>query len=141
MENQRLKQAIAKAAKSLYQTLPVLVGAILLVSLANALIPKTFYSTMFRNNLFLDPFIGSAIGSILAGSPITSYIIGGELLKQGISLIAVTAFLVAWVSVGMVQLPAESIMLGKKFAIIRNITAFLFSIIVAIITVVIVEIL
>ncbi len=137
----KLKEALIKSAKSLYQTLPILIGAILLVSLANALIPKTFYSTMFRNNLFLDPFIGSAIGSILAGSPITSYIIGGELLKQGISLVAVTAFLVAWVTVGMVQLPAESVMLGKKFAVVRNITAFLFSIIVAIITTIIVEVL
>ena len=137
----KLKEAVIKAAKSLYQTLPILTGVILLVSLANALIPKTFYSTMFRNNLFLDPFIGSAIGSILAGSPITSYIIGGELLKQGISLVAVTAFLVAWVTVGMVQLPAESVMLGKKFAVVRNITAFLFSIIVAIITTIIVEVL
>ena len=137
----KLKEALIKSAKSLYQTLPILTGVILLVSLANALIPKTFYSTMFRNNLFLDPFIGSAIGSILAGSPITSYIIGGELLKQGISLVAVTAFLVAWVTVGMVQLPAESVMLGKKFAVVRNITAFLFSIIVAIITTIIVEVL
>jgi len=137
----KLKEALIKSAKSLYQTLPILIGAILLVSLANALIPKTVYSTMFRNNLFLDPFIGSAIGSILAGSPITSYIIGGELLKQGISLVAVTAFLVAWVTVGMVQLPAESVMLGKKFAVVRNITAFLFSIIVAIITTIIVEVL
>ena len=137
----KLKEALIKSAKSLYQTLPILIGAILLVSLANALIPKTFYSTVFRNNIFLDPFIGSAIGSILAGSPITSYIIGGELLKQGISLVAVTAFLVAWVTVGMVQLPAESVMLGKKFAVVRNITAFLFSIIVAIITTIIVEVL
>ena len=137
----KLKEAVIKAAKSLYQTLPILIGVLLLVSLANALIPKTFYSTVFRNNIFLDPFIGSAIGSILAGNPITSYIIGGELLKQGISLVAVTAFLVAWVTVGMVQLPAESVMLGKKFAVVRNITAFLFSIIVAIITTVIVGVL
>ena len=134
----KLKDAIIKSSKSLWQTLPMLIGMILLVSLANTLIPKTFYSTVFRNNIFLDPFIGGFVGSILAGSPVTSYIIGGELLNQGISLVAVTAFLVAWVTVGMVQLPAESIMLGKKFAIVRNITAFLFSIIVAIITIIIV---
>ena len=137
----KLKDAIIKSSKSLWQTLPMLIGMILLVSLANTLIPKTFYSTVFRNNIFLDPFIGGFVGSILAGSPVTSYIIGGELLKQGISLVAVTAFLVAWVTVGMVQMPAESIMLGKKFAIVRNITAFLFSIIVAILTTIIVGVL
>ena len=134
----KLKDALIKSVKSLWQTLPMLIGMILLISLANVLIPKTFYLTVFRDNIFLDPFVGSFIGSILAGSPVTSYIVGGELLKQGISLVAVTAFLVAWVTVGMVQMPAESIMLGKKFAIVRNITAFLFSIIVAIITIIIV---
>ena len=59
------------------------------------------------------------------------------MLKQGISLLAVTAFLVAWVTVGLVQLPAEAMLLGKKFAIIRNITSFVFAIIVAVITVMI----
>jgi uncharacterized membrane protein YraQ (UPF0718 family) len=138
MNNEKLKQAVIKAAKGLYKALPVLLGVILLVSLANALIPKTAYTALFRNDLFLDPLIGSALGSILAGNPVTSYILGGEMLEQGVSLLAVTAFLVAWVTVGIVQLPAESILLGKKFAIVRNITAFVFAIIVAIITILII---
>ena len=135
MNREKLREAVKKAGRALYKSLPVLLGVVMLVSLANALIPKTFYSALFSRNVLLDSFIGSAIGSILAGNPVTSYILGGELLKQGISLIAVTAFLVAWVSVGIVQLPAESILLGKRFAVARNITAFIFSIIVAIITV------
>lgn len=134
MNHQKVRQAVTKSAKGLYKALPVLLGAILLVSLANTLIPKTAYSSLFRGDLFLDSFIGGALGSILAGNPVTSYIIGGELLKQGISLLAVTAFLVAWVTVGLVQLPAESILLGKRFAIVRNLTAFVFAIIAAIIT-------
>jgi len=69
-----------------------------------------------------------------------SYIFAGELLKQGISLIAVTAFIVSWVTVGVIQIPAESAMLGKKFTLIRNISAFIFAIIVAIITVLILNI-
>ena len=82
-------------------------------------------------------FIGSFIGSISAGNPITSYIFGGELLSQGISLLAVTAFIVAWVTVGFIQLPAESIILGRKFAILRNLSAFVLAIVVAVITVLI----
>ena len=127
-------QAVFKAAKAIWRSFPILLGAMLLVSLANTLIPKEAYSYLFFKNALLDSFIGSAVGSIMAGTPITSYIIGGELLAQGISITAVTAFLVAWVTVGIVQLPAESILLGKKFAITRNITAFVFSVLVAIIT-------
>lgn len=48
----------------------------------------------------------------------------GELLEQGAGLVAVTAFLVAWVTVGLIQLSVESILLGKKFAVSRNIFQF-----------------
>ena len=133
----RLKRAIISSAKSMYKAMPILIGALLLVSLANALIPKEWYSAVFSGNLIIDPLIGSALGSILAGNPITSYILGGELLAQGVSLIAVTAFIVAWVTVGVVQLPVESLMLGKRFAITRNISAFFFAVIVAVMTVLI----
>lgn len=128
-----LNQSAIKAGKGLFKALPIILGTILLVSLTS-LIPKLFYKTIFSNNIS-DTFIGSLIGSISAGNPITSYILGGEFLKQGVSLIAVTAFIVAWVTVGLIQLPAESIMLGKKFAITRNILSFIFSIIIAIIAI------
>ena len=131
----KIRNAVIKAAEGLFKMLPLLIGIILLISLAKAIIPETAYASLFRNNALLNPLIGSAVGSILAGSPITSYILGGELLEQGVSLLAVTAFLVAWVTVGIVQIPAESIMLGKRFAIIRNIVGFVFAIIVAVVTV------
>jgi len=132
-----LKESALKAGKSIWNSLPVLAGIILLISLANTVIPKSSYSVLFNKFPLLDSIIGSIIGSILAGNPINSYIIGGELLNQGVSLIAVTSFIVAWVSVGIIQLPAESMLLGKKFAIIRNIVSFILSIIVAFVTVII----
>ena len=110
---ERAKQSVKKAGRALFRALPILLGTMLIISLA-LLIPKSFYVTIFRGNLLVDSIVGAIIGSVSAGNPITSYIIGGELLKQGISLLAVTAFLVAWVTVGMIQLPAEIMMLGKK---------------------------
>jgi uncharacterized membrane protein YraQ (UPF0718 family) len=65
-----------------------------------------------------------------------SYIIGGELLKDGVSLFAVTAFIVTWVTVGLLQLPAEAAILGRQFAIFRNILSFILAILVSIVTVV-----
>lgn len=57
----------------------------------------------------------------------------GEVLKQGVSLFAVTAFLVARVTVGLVQLFAEAGILGKRFAITRNLLSLLLSVFVAVI--------
>ncbi len=125
--------AIKKSAMSLWRSLPTIIGVIMLVGLVNALIPRKIYSLAFTGNSILDPLIGSGLGSILAGNPITSYIIAGELFKQGISIIAVTGFIVAWVTVGIVQLPAEISFLGKKFALARNLLSFIFSVIVAIV--------
>ena len=130
-----LKESAKKSTRVLWRSTPILVGVVLLVSLANTLIPKSAYSAVFSKIAVLDSFIGSALGSILAGNPVTSYVLGGEMLSQGVSLVAVTAFLVAWVTVGIVQLPAEAMLLGRKFALTRNITAFLLAIIVAIATV------
>ena len=132
-----MKKAIIKATESLGKVLPLILGTILLVSLLTTIVPESFYTRFFNKNIIFDSFIGSIIGSISAGTPIISYILGGEMLKQGISLIAVTAFLVTWVTVGFIQIPAESITLGKKFAIWRNFSAFVLSIIVAFTTVLI----
>ena len=134
MNKEKLSQSIAKSFKMVGRMLPIMIGVILLISLALANIPKTFYANLFSGDYIIDPIIGALTGSIVAGNPITSYIIGGELLEQGISMIAITAFIVAWVTVGVVQFPAEAMLLGKKFALIRNVTAFLFSIVVALIT-------
>ena len=141
-ENKKnLKYAVIKTARVLGKTSPLIFGTILLISLAVTLIPKSFYFKIFTKNILLDSFIGSSIGSISAGNPVTSYIIGGELLAQGVSLVAVTAFLVAWVTVGVIQFPAESFILGKRFALLRNLISFIFAIIVAILTVLILGVL
>jgi len=134
------KSSTKKSAKSLWNAFPLIVGTILLVSLITTIIPKSFYLKIFSKSTFLDSFIGSLIGSISAGNPIVSYVLAGELLNEGISLGAVTAFLVSWVTVGIIQLPAESAILGKRFTFLRNITSFILSIIVAVITVSILQV-
>jgi len=135
-----MKQSAIKAAKSIWNSLPLIIGTILLISLVSTIIPKHLILLIFKNNFILDPLIGSFFGSIFAGNPIVSYLFAGELLNQGISLIAVTAFIVSWVTVGIIQIPAESAILGKKFTLLRNLSAFIFAIIVAIITILILTI-
>ena len=68
------------------------------------------------------------------GHPLTSYVLGGELLEHGVSLAAVTAFLVAWVTVGSIQLPAEMLMLGRRFSLYRNLICFGLATLIALLT-------
>ncbi len=74
----KLKSALTKSARAMSNSLPVLVGVVLLVGLTHTLIPKFL---CFSKNTVLDSIIGSGLGSVLAGNPLTSYVLGGELVK------------------------------------------------------------
>ena len=111
--------------------LPIIVVLFLIISYIQVLIPSEFYAKIFTGNFWGDLFTGSFLGSILAGNPITGYILGHEFLQNKVGLVAVTAFLVCWTTVGVVQYPVERVALGKKFAGFRNISAFFISMLVA----------
>ena len=124
-------QSARKTRNSFSQMLPILIGVLLLISLVNAAIPPATYAGLFTGNVLIDPLLGAMFGSIAAGNPITSYIIGGELIAVHVSLTAVTAFILSWVTVGLISLPAEMEILGKRFAVARNLVSFVFSIAIA----------
>ena len=115
--------------------LPILGGAVLLVGLFNSFVSRHFVASLFSGNAVSDTFWGACAGSVFTGNPINSYVIGGELLKQGVSLFAVTAFMLTWVTVGLVQLPAEIAALGRRFAILRNVVCLISVFLIALATV------
>jgi len=135
----KYKIATKNTLNNIKSTLPVLFGVILLISWVISIIPSSLYSKFFTGNGFIDSFFGAIVGSIAAGNPVNSYVIGAELFKQNVSLIAVTAFIVSWVTVGVVQFPAESLLLGKRFALVRNIISFFSAIVIAILTIIILQ--
>jgi len=137
VEPSRWKRAARGLFNNIKMSIPILVGVLLLIGLVNTLVPKEFFSRIFTGNRALDPLIGALFGSIAAGNPLTSYVIGGELLKNDVSLVAVLAFIVSWVTVGTVQLPAESLMLGRRFALLRNGISLVMAIVIAVLTVLI----
>jgi len=129
------KHTIRTSAKQFGTLLPVMAGVVMLMGLFSAFVPRNFLVSIFSGNRALDTLWGACFGSITAGNPINSYIIGHELLACGVSLLAVTAFIVAWVTVGLIQLPAEIAALGKRFALVRNAVSFVLALGVATLTV------
>ncbi len=130
-----MKKAFLQAVNSFRQSLPMMIGLLMLINFLEPFFRK-YYSRIFSGNYFIDPLIGAAAGSISFGIPVTSYVVGGELLNQGVSLVAVAAFILAWTTVGVAMLPLESSFLGKKFAVTRNVVNFIFSLVIAVLTVV-----
>jgi uncharacterized membrane protein YraQ (UPF0718 family) len=134
-KNNRLIQCISNTTRSFVASLPTLLGVILLMGMFRAIVPKEMLFRFFGGGEFRDMLAGSLVGSISGGNALTSYIVGGEILAQGGSLFAVTAFLVAWVTVGIIQIPAEASLLGRRFALARNLVSYLLVFPVSIVTV------
>ena len=131
MQGRQLARSLKKTSRSFVNLLPIIIGMLLLTSLAIKLFPKETMADLFGANDAVDALIGASVGSIAAGHPLASYLLGGELLKGGVSLVAVTALIVSWVTVGVVQLPAEGMMLGMRFAVYRNGICFIGSLAIA----------
>jgi uncharacterized membrane protein YraQ (UPF0718 family) len=113
---------------------PLLLGVIGLVGLFQVLVTPKMLASLFRGNPLADTLIGTLTGAAAAGNPVVSYLLGGELLAQGISLYAVTAFILSWVTLGFIQLPAEVEVFGGRFTLYRNILAFVFTMLIAVLT-------
>ncbi|MCF8078812.1 MAG: hypothetical protein K9K88_05950 [Desulfobacterales bacterium] len=131
MQNHSLAGSLKKTSLTFFNLLPIIIGMLLLTSLAIILFPKQLTANLFGRNAALDALIGASVGSVASGHPLASYLLGGELLKGGVSIVAVTALIVSWVTVGIVQMPAEGMMLGLRFAVYRNATCFVSALAVA----------
>ncbi len=135
IDRRTLFLALKNSSNQFINLLPIMVGVVLLIGLFNAFASKELLSYLFSGNRALDTLWGACFGSFFTGNPINSYIIGGELLEYGVSLFAVTALIMAWVTVGLAQLPAEISALGSRFALVRNAISFALSIAIAFATV------
>lgn len=135
MRKEQIEKSLTRTLRTFVNVLPIILGMLLLTSMMVNLAPESLFVHYFGEYELLDVLIGASVGSVAAGHPIASYILGGELLGSGVSLFAVTALIVSWVTVGIVQLPAEAMMLGRRFAIYRNVLCFLSAICVSYLTV------
>ena len=127
-DRQSLDRAACKALRHMKMLLPVLVGVILLIGLFKTFVSEAWIQSIFTGHTFIDSVFGAVFGSILAGNPVNSYVIGRGLLDVNVSLVGVTAFILTWVTVGLVQLPAEWAALGARFSLARALTALLVAI-------------
>lgn len=131
-----MKEAFKKALLGFFAMSPLLLGVIGLVGLIQVYITPEIIKSLFGHDNFSDTLIATLIGGISVGQSMISYLIAGELLDQGVSLFAATAFILSWVTLGVIQLPAEAAVFGLKFTILRNILALFGTITVSYLTVV-----
>ena len=126
MKNTDFLENFLKSVKGFIFNLPMLISIILLTGLFEVFITPEMLSSLFSGHAFYDTLIGTISGGVSVGQPFISYLIGGELLDNGMSYYAVTAFILSWVTLGVVQLPYEYSLFGGRFTLTRNLLAFIF---------------
>ncbi|MBN1848903.1 MAG: hypothetical protein JW932_09995 [Deltaproteobacteria bacterium] len=125
---------IKQTGSQFFNIMPILLGVVLLIGLARTLVKDEMILNIFQGKPLFDTIFGAFAGSIFTGNPINSYVIGDALLNMGVTPFAVTALLLTWVTVGLVQLPAEIAALGRSFGLARIVVTFVVSIFMALIT-------
>ncbi len=138
---ERLESALRQTGRSLWMIIPMLLAVIGLIGLFEAVVTPEMLHRFFGGSTLKQIIVGILTGAVSVGQPFLSYAIGGELLQEGVSLYAVTAFILSFVTLGVVQLPLEWALFGTRFTIVRNLLSFVFALFVSVATVYTLEIL
>ncbi len=129
------KKSVRQGWRQFLNRLPLLLAIFLLIGLFDVFIPKEAVVKFIGTGKGVLSVFGAALlGSVVMGPVSSAYPLGGVLLKKGATVTATAIFLNAWVMVGVVTFPFEVSVFGKKFAITRNILAFIGAIVVGILT-------
>ncbi len=134
-DENKAKKGILKGWKQFLNQIPLLVAIFLLVGIFDKFVPKSIVINLVgKGKGFMSVLRASILGSIIMGPASSAYPFGAVLLNKGATIAATAVFLDAWVMVGVVTFPFEVSVFGKKFAVIRNVLAFVGAIVVGIIT-------
>jgi len=135
MNNQQntptIKKAFINAVKNFISTLPMIIAITALIGLFQTYITPSMLSNLFGFSDISDTLIGTFTGAISSGNGAVSYVVAQGLQDQGVSFYALSAFILAWVTLGFVQIPAEASIFGIRFTIIRNILALISTIVIS----------
>lgn len=133
-DKQKTKKALKKAWKSLENILPQLLTMIILVSVLLAFVNTDVISKMIgRESGWLGVLTSALIGAVTMIPPFVAFPTAAMLLNAGAGYMQIGAFVSTLMMVGIVTMPVEMKYFSKRMTILRNIFAFIFSFVVALI--------
>jgi uncharacterized membrane protein YraQ (UPF0718 family) len=123
---EKVIQSLKLAYSSLINILPMLLTIFALIGLFLEFVPpESVFQYLNAENGSLALLFGSVAGAISIGPPLAAYPLAETLLKAGAWPPAIAAFILSWISVGIVTLPLEGSIFGYRFACLRNCINFL----------------
>jgi uncharacterized membrane protein YraQ (UPF0718 family) len=119
------RQSLLAAQKTLWRMTPLLLSIFALIGLFQEFVPSELIDTWLgADNRFLSLLNGGLVGAVAIGPPVAAFPIAGSFIATGAWPPAAAAFIVSWVSVGVITLPVEAEVFGWRFALWRNLITF-----------------
>ncbi len=133
-DRQKTKMALTKAWKSFENILPQFLAILVIIGIIFAILsPSTIQVLLGSNSGFLGVIGASLIGAITLIPGFVAFPLAAALLNSGAGYMQIAAFVASLMMVGIITLPLEIKTFGKKAAVIRNVSAYAFSLIAALI--------
>ncbi|MFV0465249.1 MAG: hypothetical protein ACK5ML_04180 [Lachnospiraceae bacterium] len=133
-DKKKTKMALKKAWKAFENILPEFLVVIILVGFSLAVLnPETVSQMIGDESGWFGVILAGIIGSVTLIPGFVAFPTAAILLQNGAGYMQIAAFVSTLMMVGIVTLPVEIKYFGKKISIMRNILAFFFSFIVAVI--------
>ena len=133
-DKKKTKMALKKAWKAFENILPEFLVVILLVGFLLAILnPETISKIIGAESGWFGVILAAIIGSITLIPGFVAFPTAAILLENGAGYMQIAAFVSTLMMVGIITIPVEIKYFGKKISILRNVFAFFFSFIVAII--------
>lgn len=128
----KTKMALKKAWKAFENILPQFLSILILIGLALAILsPETISKLMGTSSGIWGVLAAALIGSITLVPGFVAFPLAAALLKSGAGYTQIAAFVSTLMMVGIVTMPLEMKTFGKRATIVRNVSAFVFSLIAA----------
>lgn len=131
-DKNKTMKALKKALKAFENILPQFLGVIVLVGILLAVFNPEIISGLIGNRSgWLGVLIAGIIGTITLIPGFVAFPTAAMLVENGAGYMQIAAFISTLMMVGVITLPVEIKYFGKRFAVVRNSIAFLFSFVVA----------
>ena len=131
-DKKKTRMALKKAWKAFENILPEFLVVILLVGFMLAILnADTISGIIGEKSGWFGVILASIIGSITLIPGFVAFPTAAILLENGAGYMQIAAFISTLMMVGIITMPVEIKYFGKKSTFLRNLSAFLFSFLVA----------
>lgn len=125
-DRDKVIQSLRISRRSLFKLLPLLMAVFGLVGLFQEFIPPDQVTRLLGESSGLTSLLISTVaGAVSIGPPLAAYPLAQTLLDSGAWPPAIAAFILSWISIGVITLPFEATTFGGRFALLRNGIGFL----------------